>query len=105
MFSGLLWPTVNFAILAGGLWWFLKDPVATYLRDRHTSIRKDLVEAASVKSTAAAQLDELDRKLKALPGEIDALQHARRRRDCRRRAAHCRPGRRRARPPARADAA
>lgn len=73
MFSGLLWPTINFAILAGGLWWFFKDPVAGYLRDRHTSIRKDLVDAASVKSTAAAQLAEIDRKLQALPGEIDAL--------------------------------
>jgi F-type H+-transporting ATPase subunit b len=73
MFSGLLWPTINFAILAGGLWWFFKDPVAGYLRDRHTSIRKDLVDAASVKSAAAAQLAEIDRKLQALPGEIDAL--------------------------------
>jgi F-type H+-transporting ATPase subunit b len=73
MFSGLLWPTVNFVILAGGLWWFFKDPVATYMRDRHTSIRQDLVEAASVKSAAAAQLAEIDRKLQALPGEIDAL--------------------------------
>ena len=71
--AALLWPTVNFAILAGGLWWFLKDPVSTYLRDRHTSIRKDLVDAAALKSSAQAQLDELDRKLKALPGEIEAL--------------------------------
>jgi F-type H+-transporting ATPase subunit b len=73
MFSGLLWPTINFAILAGGLWWFLKDPASAYLRDRHTSIRQDLVEAAAMTTTAQAQLDELDRKLKALPGEIDAL--------------------------------
>ena len=71
--AALLWPTINFAILAGGLWWFLKDPVSTYLRDRHTSIRKDLVEAAAMKTSAQAQLDELDRKMKALPGEIDAL--------------------------------
>jgi F-type H+-transporting ATPase subunit b len=71
--SGLLWPTVNFAILAGGLWWFLRQPLSTYLRDRHSSIRKDLVEAAAMKSAAQAQLDELDRKMKALPGEIEAL--------------------------------
>ena len=71
--AALLWPTVNFAILVGGLWWFLKDPVAAYLRDRHSSIRQDLVEAAAVKTSAQAQLDELDRKMKALPGEIDAL--------------------------------
>ena len=71
--TALLWPTVNFAILVGGLWWFLKDPLSAYLRDRHSSIRKDLVEAAAMKSSAQAQLDELDRKMKALPGEIDAL--------------------------------
>lgn len=73
VWAGLLWPTVNFAILFGGLWYFLKTPLATYLKDRHSSIRQDLVEAASVSTTAQAQLDEIDRKLRALPGEIDAL--------------------------------
>ncbi len=71
--SALLWPTVNFVILAGGLWWFFKQPVASYLRDRHDSIRKDLVEAANVKAGAAAQLAEIDRKLQALPAELEAL--------------------------------
>jgi F-type H+-transporting ATPase subunit b len=75
MFAGLLWPTLNFLVLAGGLWWFLKQPIATYLTDRHSSIRKDLVEAANIKTTAAAQLAEIDRKLQALPGELDALKH------------------------------
>jgi F0F1-type ATP synthase membrane subunit b/b' len=73
MFAGLMWPVLNFAILAGGLWWFFREPFATYLRDRHQSIRQDLVDAANVKSAAAAQLAELERKLQALPGEIDAL--------------------------------
>jgi F-type H+-transporting ATPase subunit b len=73
VWAGLLWPTVNFAILFGGLWYLLATPIATYLKDRHTSIRKELVEAASVSATAQAQLAEIDRKLQALPGEIDAL--------------------------------
>jgi F-type H+-transporting ATPase subunit b len=73
VFSGLFWPTLNFIVLAGGLWWFLRTPLGNYLRDRHTSIRKDLVEAAKVKAVAAAQLEEIDQKLRALPGEIDAL--------------------------------
>lgn len=73
MWGALVWPTVNFAILAGGLWWFFKEPIATYLRDRHSAIRRDLVEAANVKAAAAAQLAELERKLQALPGEIDTL--------------------------------
>lgn len=73
VWSGLLWPTVNFLILIGGLWYFLNQPLGAYLRDRHASIRKDLVEAANVKATATAQLAEIDHKLQALPGEIDAL--------------------------------
>ena len=73
MLGPLLWPTANFAILAGGLWWFLKQPVATYLTDRHEAIRKDLVEAANVKGAASAQLAEIERKLQALPGEIEGL--------------------------------
>ena len=71
--ASLLWPTANFLILAGGLWWFLKDPMSAYLRDRHASIRKDLVEAAQLKSSATADLAEIDRRLAALPGEIAAL--------------------------------
>jgi F-type H+-transporting ATPase subunit b len=60
-------------LLVGGLWWFLKQPVSTYLSDRHQSIRKDLVEAANVSAAASAELAEIDRKLQALPGELDAL--------------------------------
>lgn len=71
--SGLLWPTLNFAVLFGGLWWFLREPFSNYLRDRHSSIRKDLVEAATIKAAAAAQLEEIDQKLRALPVEIEAL--------------------------------
>jgi F-type H+-transporting ATPase subunit b len=73
MLEALFWPTVNFAILVGGLWWFFKQPFVSYLTDRHASIRKDLVEAASVKAAATAQLEEIERKLQALPGEIEAL--------------------------------
>ena len=73
VWAGLLWPTVNFAILFGGLWYFLKEPLSSYLRDRHTAIRKDLVDAANVSAAAQTQLAELDRKLQALPAEIDAL--------------------------------
>ena len=73
VWAGLLWPTVNFAILFGALWYFLKTPMANYLRDRHTAIRKELVEAASETATASAQLAEIEQRLHALPGEIEAL--------------------------------
>ena len=73
VWAGLLWPTVNFLILVGALWWFLKQPFVNYLSDRHSTIRKELVEAANVKAAAAATLAELDAKLHALPAEIEAL--------------------------------
>jgi len=67
------WPVVNFAILCGVLYYFLKTPLSSYLQDRGAGIRRDLVDAAAIKNAATAQLAEIDRKLKALPGEIDAL--------------------------------
>jgi F-type H+-transporting ATPase subunit b len=72
-FSALLWPILNFIVLCGTLYYFLNKPFSTYLNDRSTSIRKDLVEAAELKASAATQLATIDQKLKALPGELDAL--------------------------------
>ena len=64
---------VNFAIFIGALIYLLRSPLATYVNNRDTQIRSDLVNAARMKQTAGAQLDELDRKMKALPGELEAL--------------------------------
>jgi F-type H+-transporting ATPase subunit b len=72
-FSGLFWPTANFAIMVGVLVYFLKPMLTTYLADRSSTIRKDLVEAAALKATATEQLAAIERKLQALPGELDAL--------------------------------
>ena len=63
----------NFAILAGILVYFLRTPIANYLASRSAQIRQDLVTAAAMRSTATAQLAEIENKLKALPGELDAL--------------------------------
>lgn len=71
--ADFFWPVVNFAILCGVLYYFLRSPLTAYLKDRAESIRRDLVEAASLRAAATAQLEDIDRKLKALPGEIAAL--------------------------------
>jgi len=74
---GTIWtavgPYVNFAILCGLLYYLFRTPLFEYLQGRRTGIRKDLVDAAELRSTATAQLAEIDRKLKALPGEIEML--------------------------------
>lgn len=66
----------NFAILAGTLIYFLRTPMASYLKDRKAQIRRDLVHARETKEAATVQLAEIDRKLAALPGELDALRKA-----------------------------
>jgi len=64
---------VNFAILACALVYLLRSPLAGYLADRGAQIRGDLVNAAEMRQAAAAQIEEIDRKMKALPGELEAL--------------------------------
>jgi F-type H+-transporting ATPase subunit b len=63
----------NFAILAGGLAYFLKAPIAAYLASREAQIRQDLVTAAEMRAAATAQLAEIEKKLQSLPAELDAL--------------------------------
>lgn len=73
MIMGMGWPIANFIIFVGVLYYFLNQPLKDYLAGRHSTIRKDLVEAAELKSTATAQLQQIEAKLQALPGEISAL--------------------------------
>lgn len=63
----------NFGILAGVLVYFLRAPIGAHLSSRAAGIRQDLVTAAEMRSAATEQLAEIDRKLKMLPAEIEAL--------------------------------
>jgi F-type H+-transporting ATPase subunit b len=63
----------NFAILAGVLVYLLRSPLAQYLADRSAQVRRDLIVARDMRETATRQLQEIDRRLQALPGEIDTL--------------------------------
>ena len=73
MITGMAWPVANFIVFIGVLYHFFNKPLADYLASRSATIRKDLVEAAELKSTATAQLAQIEQKLQALPGEINAL--------------------------------
>ena len=64
---------VNFAVLAGTLVYFLRSPIKSYLGDRGRQIRADLVKAAEMRASAAAQAAAIEQKMAALPGELDAL--------------------------------
>jgi F-type H+-transporting ATPase subunit b len=70
---GLIGKIVNFAIVAGVVFYFARKPFAQYLADRGVSIRNDLVRAREMKEEAARQIAQIDAKLKQLPAELDAL--------------------------------
>ncbi len=63
----------NFAILAGVLVYFLKGPIGVHLASRASGIRQDLLAASDLRASATAQLADIDRKLKTLPAELEAL--------------------------------
>jgi F-type H+-transporting ATPase subunit b len=63
----------NFAALAALLVYFLRTPIASYLRERDETIRKDLTEAAALRGTAEQQLADVRQRLTTLPAEVDAL--------------------------------
>ncbi|MBY0495964.1 MAG: hypothetical protein K2Y23_17285 [Cyanobacteria bacterium] len=73
MIRGMAWPVANFIIFIGVIYYFGHRPFTEYLAGRSATIRKDLVDAAELKSTATAQLASIEQKLQALPGELDAL--------------------------------
>ena len=73
MIKAMGWPVANFIIFLGVLYYFFNKPFTEYLAGRSATIRKDLVEAAELKSTATAQLAQIEQKLQAIPAEIAAL--------------------------------
>lgn len=64
---------LNFALLAGTLVYLLRRPLAGYLTRRSERVRADLDAAEQMKQAAAAQMAEMEARLAALPGELEAL--------------------------------
>lgn len=63
----------NFAVLVGALVYFLRSPFRAFLAARGAAIRAELVKAAALRRKAGEQLAEIERRLAALPAEIEAL--------------------------------
>ena len=63
----------NFLILAGVIYHFGKKPLADHLATRGAQIRRDLVDAAQLRTTATERLAEIEARLAALPGELEQL--------------------------------
>jgi F-type H+-transporting ATPase subunit b len=63
----------NFLALMAILVYFLRTPLVTHLRTRGDQIRKDLVDAATLRVEGERRLTDVRSKLALLPGELDAL--------------------------------
>jgi len=64
----------NFLLLAGTLIYFLRSPLQAFLKARGVEIRASLEAAAALKIKAAQQIEDVERRLAALPAEIAALE-------------------------------
>ncbi len=72
----LLYKTINFLILVGGLGYVLRKPMADFFNGRSASIQKALDEGRKALEASQAQLRAAERKLRGLEAEIAALQAA-----------------------------
>lgn len=63
----------NFAVLAGGLFFLLRKPVAALIENRSAGIRHKLEEAEHARARAEARLQEIEVRLGTVQQEVDAL--------------------------------
>jgi F-type H+-transporting ATPase subunit b len=64
---------VNFGILAGGLFYFLRKPVSQALAQRRDGIKKELEEALAARDAAEAKYQEYKARVAALESEIQTI--------------------------------
>ncbi|MFZ0961938.1 MAG: hypothetical protein WAO35_13625 [Terriglobia bacterium] len=69
----LVYKTINFLILVGGLAYVLRKPLAEFFRTRSASIRKSLDEGRKALEASRAQLRAVEEKLRGLEAEIAAF--------------------------------
>jgi F-type H+-transporting ATPase subunit b len=65
--------TINFAILAGVLVYFLRKPLSSFLKERSELMRKSIEDAANARAEAAKKLEAMDARMAKLHEEIAKL--------------------------------
>jgi len=67
---GTLFRWINFVLLAGGLFFLLRKPLAEFFAQRSASIRKSLEEARTALEASQAQLQAVEDKLRHFEEEM-----------------------------------
>lgn len=71
--SGLVYPFINFTILVGALYYFLRKPVVESVAQRHLSLKEELDRVQKKLGEAQKQYQEYSQKLSAMDAEVAAL--------------------------------
>lgn len=69
----ILKQTVNFLILVGVLVYFLRKPLASFLKERAELLRKSIEEASRARDAAVEKLASVEARMERLSGEIEEL--------------------------------
>ncbi len=71
--SGILFHTLNLALLLGVIVWFARRPVSDALKNRAAKVRRDIQSAQDERAAARAELEELEEKLGEFELEVERL--------------------------------
>ncbi len=71
-----LWKTLNFAILAGAIGYFLKKHGSAFFQSRTSAIQRDIAEAAQARRQAEARAADMERRMAGLQAELAELRRA-----------------------------
>ena len=70
------WPTLNFLLLLGVLYYFGREPIQSLFRERRGKIQADLDTAAEKLREAEAKHSQLQRQLQHLAEELERIRSA-----------------------------
>jgi F-type H+-transporting ATPase subunit b len=71
--SELIYPFINLIILVTVMVVYLREPLRTFVRTRHETLRDELQRVRNLLSGAQTKHDEFSSKLKAMEAEIQSL--------------------------------
>ncbi len=71
--SGLIYPFVNFGILVGALFYFLKTPTKAFVKGRHDTLKEQLDSVQAKLVDAQKQYQEYSQRLSSMDAEVAAL--------------------------------
>lgn len=64
---------INFVVLMGALYYFLKKPLSKYLSDRHDVIAQEVETSRKLRDEAQAKLKIANERLSQLAGELEKI--------------------------------